>query len=382
MRQRVCSAVRRKAVWGSRRGALPLAFLLLLSFASSALAAGGSSQAPKAKPGAPSSRVKDYKLDDELTQRANRRGLLDTVSVIVTLQPGADLPAGFKRYVEPDGKLDIINGYALANVPVSALATLAAQTSVHRVNYSRPAKKQDALSSVAVDANASDPAHGIHQQLYGYTGKGITVAVVDSGLTNDVLDDLADPRVRAFVDFVTPNNHLRTDGNGHGTHVTGIVGGTGKLAAEYAGITPGTAIVALRVLNNDGQGSIANIIKALNWIYKNAQAHNIRVVNLSVGAAPTESYFTDPLTVAAKVLVDRGITVVAAAGNLGQNAQGQLQWGGITSPGIAPWVLTVCAFSTQGTYNPADDKVAAFSSSGPPAINFAAKPDLWAPAAG
>jgi subtilisin family serine protease len=326
--------------------------------------------------------VQDYRLDNDLTERVNRKAWLETVNVIVTLQPGADLPAGFKRYVETNGKLDIINGYALANVPVSALPTLAAQASVHRVNYSRPAKKQDALSSVAVDANASDPGHGINQQLYGYTGQGVTVAVVDSGLTNDVLDDLADPRVRKFVDFVNPSNRLRTDGNGHGTHVTGIVGGTGKLAAKYAGIAPGTSIVSLRVLDNDGQGSIANIIKALNWIYQNGAQYHIRVVNLSVGAAPTESYFTDPLTVAAKVLVDRGITVVAAAGNFGQNAQGQLQWGGITSPGIAPWVLTVCAFSTQGTYTPADDAVAAFSSSGPTAIDFAAKPDLCAPGVG
>jgi len=81
------------------------------------------------------------------------------------------------------------------------------------------------------------------------------------------------------------------------------------------------------------------------------------------------------LTLAAKALVDKGITVVAAAGNFGKNAQGQPQWGGITSPGIAPWVLTVCAYSTRGTYDTSDDVVAGFSSAGPTAVDGDDKDD-------
>ena len=378
---------RRKAVWGPKRS-LAVSSLVIslfcLGLSANALAAGRQGRrGPQAKPGQASAQVRNYKFDDEVTRRINRRRPFETANLIVTLQPGAELPVRFRRYVEWDGKLDIINGYALANVPVSALPALGAETSIHRVHYSRAARKQDALSSVAVNANAFDADHGVNQQLYGYTGTGVTVAVIDSGLTNDIVEDLADPRVRRFVDFVNSSNVLRTDGNGHGTHVTGIVGGTGQLSnRKYAGIAPGTSIVSLRVLDDTGQGSIAAVIKALNWVYKFGRRENIRVVNMSVGAAPTESYFTDPLTLAAKALVDRGITVVAAAGNFGQNAEGELQWGGITSPGIAPWVLTVCAFSTQGTYNPADDAMAAFSSSGPTAFDFAAKPDICAPGVG
>src|SRR6202011_105712 len=100
--------------------------------------------------------------------------------------------------------------------------------------------------------------------------------------------------------------------------------------------------------------------------------YNIRVVNMSVGAGVYESYWTDPLTLAAKALVDKGITVVAAAGNYGKNKAGNLQWGGTTSPGVAPWVLTVGAFSTKGTLDPSDDEVASFSSSGPTFIDFTA----------
>ena len=103
---------------------------------------------------------------------------------------------------------------------------------------------------------------------------------------------------------------------------------------------------------------------------------------MSVGAAIHESYWTDPLTLAAKALTDKGITVVAAAGNIGKNAAGQLQYGGITAPGNAPWVLTVGASSTMGTLTRSDDTMASFSSRGPTFIDFDAKPDLVAPGIG
>jgi subtilisin family serine protease len=67
---------------------------------------------------------------------------------------------------------------------------------------------------------------------------------------------------------------------------------------------------------------------------------------------------TDPLTLAAKRLVDAGVTVVTAAGNLGKNAvTGKIQYGGITAPGNAPWVLTVGAYSHEGTITRTDDKI-------------------------
>jgi subtilisin family serine protease len=103
---------------------------------------------------------------------------------------------------------------------------------------------------------------------------------------------------------------------------------------------------------------------------------------MSVGAGVYESYWTDPLTLACKALTDKGIVVVAAAGNAGKNAEGRLQWGGIAAPGNAPWVLTVGASSTMGTNERADDQMAGFSSSGPSAVDFEAKPDLTAPGVG
>ena len=105
-------------------------------------------------------------------------------------------------------------------------------------------------------------------------------------------------------------------------------------------------------------------------------------MNLSVATGVYESYETDPLTLAAKRAVTAGIVVVAAAGNNGRGPSGSTQYAGITAPGNAPWVLTVGASSHMGTVDRSDDTIAAFSSRGPGAIDYGAKPDLVAPGVG
>ena len=97
----------------------------------------------------------------------------------------------------------------------------------------------------------------------------------------------------------------------------------------------------------------------------------------------TESYLTDPLTLAAKRVVDAGVVVVTAAGNFGKNSTtGKLQYGAITAPGNAPWVLTVGAYSHEGTITRSDDQMADFSSRGPTAVDYGAKPDVVATGVG
>jgi serine protease AprX len=375
-------SVRAKAVWGPKRLAALLTLVAMSFVASNAAAAGSHQRTPgRVRPGTANAFVKHDKMDTEVARRATGVNRLDTADVIVTLEPGADLPASFKIYSH-GGKLSVIHGYVLDRVPVTQLTALANDAKTHRVHINRKATKRDALSSYAMNANALDAGNGINSNLYSYTGAGVTVAFIDSGITSYQHPDLADGRLLAFVDFVNGAT-TKYDDNGHGTHVAGIVAGTGSLSAKkYAGIAPGASIVSLKVLNQAGEGSVGNILKALDWVYNNGRRYGIRIVNLSVGASVTESYYTDPLTLATKTLVDSGTTVVAAAGNNGKNAAGQPQWGGIASPGNAPWVLTVCAFSTNGTYDVADDAVADFSSAGPTAVDFTAKPDLCAPGVG
>ena len=375
--------IKRKTVWGRRR---VLAFLavLLFAFSSSGLAANPRhfQQGPKARPDAPSSRVKNYKLDDEVTRRSNANPLSVT-RVIVTLLPGAKLPEQFKRFApgHGTGNLDIINGQVL-ELPNGLLKQIAARPEVFRIHYDRPIQQHNYRTSVTVGANTV-------RDTLGYTGAGVGVAVIDSGIAawhDDLTKGSAsgtfpygNQRVAKFVDFV---NHqlLPYDDNGHGTHVAGTIAGNGYDSnREKSGIAPDANLVSLKVLDANGLGTISNIIAALNWVAVNQATYNIRVVNLSVGARVNESYWTDPLTLAAKAVVEKGIVVVSAAGNFGKNALGNLQYGGITAPANAPWVLTVGASSTNATLTRADDTMAGFSSSGPTPVDFGAKPDLVAP---
>ena len=378
---------RHKAVWGPKR-ALALAAILSISLVGSAAAEGNHDRHPaqQDKFGVAQAFVARPKLDRELSDKVRSPIRKELVSAVVMLAGNTDLPPQFKKFAR-GGKLNIINAYILSDVPVGLLSSIAANATVHRMYANRATQKHDALSSAAVYANAVDAKNNISQQFYGFTGGGVTVAFIDSGFTGYPSADLLNSRVR-FIDIMNGERESSAphDENGHGTHVAGIVGGTGALSGQkYAGIAPGANILSLKVLDENGSGTIADILRAYDWIYMHPEA-KVRVVNMSVGASVTESYWTDPLTLATKVLVDRGITVVAAAGNnglvsSGPNA-GQPQYGGVTAPGNAPWVLTVCAFSTKGTYATGDDAVAGFSSAGPTAIDYSAKPDVCAPGVG
>ena len=375
--------VRRKAVWGPKRTIGALSFLFVAALAvGPADAKTHSRQAPKKQAGAPGALVKNYKIDDELSDRADHGNPGLTTRVIVTLVPGATLPNEFKKFTR-NTRLDLINGEVL-DLPNGVLRKIASHPNVFRVHYDRPIKTHNYRTSVTTGARVVTDNMGI-------TGAGVGVAIIDSGistwhddLTNksSTLYPYGNQRVSKFVDFVN-GRPLPYDDNGHGSHVAGIIAGNGYDSnGEKEGIAPGANLVSLKVLDANGVGTISNIISALGWIAANGKTYNVRVVNMSVGANIKESYWTDPLTLACKRLTDAGIVVVAAAGNMGKNAAGQLQYGGITAPGNAPWVLTVGASSTMGTLTRNDDTMAAYSSSGPSYIDFEAKPDLVAPGTG
>jgi serine protease AprX len=193
--------------------------------------------------------------------------------------------------------------------------------------------------------------------------------------------------VAHFKDFVSvaaaPGGTQSYDGFGHGTHVAGVMAGNGYHSDGLrAGIAPEASIVALKALDDQGRGRISNIIAAIDYAVSIKDLYNIRVLNLSLGAGVYESYETDPLTLAAKRAVDAGIVVVAAAGNLGRALDGHPQYGAITAPANAPWVITVGASSTEGTTDRIDDVMAAYSSRGPTMYDHRAKPDLVAPGTG
>jgi serine protease AprX len=325
------------------------------------------------------------KLDKVLNGRANGNNNGKS-RVIVTLKPGYDASTEIKGLGGRLGRqLPLINGQVveLSNGQLKRLANSPAVASIH---WDRPTGGELNRAAVAIGARAV-------QNSMGFDGAGIGVAIIDSGVTSwhdDLTYDGSNPRVRvvggqrvaAFVDFVNGRT-TPYDDNGHGTHVAGIIAGNGyDTHGARAGVSPAAHLVSLKVLDDHGAGYISNVIAALDWAIRNKFSYNIRVINLSVGAAVTESYRTDPLTLAAKRAVDAGIVVVTAAGNLGKNAAGNQQYGAITAPGNAPWVLTVGAYDDRGTVTRVDDQIASYSSRGPSAVDYGAKPDIVAPGTG
>jgi serine protease AprX len=214
----------------------------------------------------------------------------------------------------------------------------------------------------------------------GVTGAGVTVAVVDTGisthpaLTGKVLYSIS----KISGDPSTNDQH------GHGTHIAGIIAGN-STASKYVtsayrgGIAPDVRLVNVRVLNATGTGWTSDVIAGIEWVIENRAKYGIRVINLSLGHPVTEPSTTDPLCMAVAKATAEGIVVVASAGNAGKLADGTPVLGGISSPGNSPYAITVGAINTRGTAKRSDDIMTTYSSRGPTKFENAVKPDLVAP---
>jgi serine protease AprX len=202
--------------------------------------------------------------------------------------------------------------------------------------------------------------------LQGTTGRGVTIAVLDSGVAAD--PDLGN-RILASVNFA--DQRVSSDPGGHGTHVAGIVAGDGtRSAGEFVGVAPGANIVDVRVLGRTGSGRISSVVRGIEWVIAHKTTYAIRVINLSLGAPVTASYRTDPMAAAVEIAWQRGLVVVAASGNSGPARDS------VASPGADPYVITVGASDDAGTVTRADDTLAPFSAWGTAEGD---KPDLVAP---
>ncbi|MEV5953808.1 S8 family peptidase [Streptomyces sp. NPDC051987] len=191
----------------------------------------------------------------------------------------------------------------------------------------------------------------------GYDGKGVKVAVLDTGV-DTTHPDLASA-VKASKDFTGTGS--TDDMAGHGTHVAATLAGSGaRSGGRYKGVAPGAGILNAKVLDDSGEGSDSSVIAGLEW----AAGQGAKVANLSLGQADTPG--EDPVEAAVNALSkSTGMLTVAAAGNEGPDA------GTVDSPGAAESALTVGAVDGE-------DRIADFSSTGPTA-DSALKPDLTAP---
>ncbi len=230
-----------------------------------------------------------------------------------------------------------------------------------------------------------------HSPYGGITGKEVGVAIIDSGVQYNA--DLLN-RISWVVDFtdtctVFPFNKCGLDEYGHGTHLAGIVAGSGFgsrtfSSPGYVGMAPGANIIVEKVLGKDGSGTVSDVVQAIDWTIANASRYKIKVINLSLGRFPDQSYQDDPMAQAVERAVHAGLVVVTAAGNLGKTPDGKPVVGGIVSPGYDPMAITVGALNTHGTVVRSDDGVTTYSSRGPvgnpnDSSNWLLKPDLVAP---
>ncbi len=231
---------------------------------------------------------------------------------------------------------------------------------------------------------------------FGLTGKGVTVAVLDSGIhqMNDLKDiTTGSSRIIFTKDFTTDNTNAE-DKCGHGTHIAGIIGGSGfdstgeDYSRTFYGIARQVQFVNVRVLDSQGKGTVSQVISGIQWAIANKDRYKIRVMNLSLGHPVGEGHMTDPLCLAVKAAWEAGIVVVCAAGNNGRSNEIQTEgdpndgwgtaYGSIQSPGNSPFVITVGAMkkTEAGRTN---DLIATYSSRGPSRLDFVLKPDIVAP---
>lgn len=214
-----------------------------------------------------------------------------------------------------------------------------------------------------------------------YTGAGIGVALIDSGVV--AVDGLTVPGKvingpDLSFDSQTPGlTYLDT--YGHGTHMAGIIAGRDGAvkpgnendSKNFVGVAPGAHIISVKVAASDGATDVSQVIAGIDWAvaHRNDPGLNIRVLNLSFGTASLQPYEIDPLAFAVEQAWHHGIVVVVAAGNDG--AEGTT----LNNPAINPFVIAVGASDHAGTEDRKDDRVADFSSVG----GATRAPDLLAP---
>lgn len=323
------------------------------------------------------------KFSADLQQRAARAGSMVTVIVQYRQMP----TASSIRTMQTGGaaiksKLHTIRAVTM-RVPVSMLAKLAQDPNIAYITPDRPvsltATNDDYTAAVEADVAAAQ---------FALDGTGVGVAIIDSGVADhgDLHDASGASRVVYSQSFVAGDT-TTSDKFGHGTHVAGLIGGTGANSgtgngylAKYAGVAPNVNIISLRVLDSNGLGTDSQVIAAIQQAIALQSTYNIRVINMSLGRPVYESYTLDPVCQAVESAWQAGIVVVVAAGNRGRDkSMGTHGFATIGAPGNDPAVITVGATRTMATATRIDDAIASYSSKGPTLVDHLVKPDLVAP---
>jgi serine protease AprX len=207
----------------------------------------------------------------------------------------------------------------------------------------------------------------------GITGKGVGVAVLDTGIYPH--EDFEN-RMIEFQDFVN-RRHQPYDDNGHGTHISAIIGGSGASSGGmFRGVAPGCRLISVKVLDSKGNGYASDVLAGLRWIRENRERYGIRIVNISVGSLPRRNMTENSVLVrGVNAAWDDGLIVVVAAGNHGPAPHT------ITTPGISRKVITVGCSDDHKAVNVMGSTMVDYSGRGP-TMACICKPDIVAPGSG
>jgi serine protease AprX len=316
------------------------------------------------------------------------------VSVIVRAQPGEGAAAD-QQVTSLGGHIQqhisLINA-VVAEVPADAVPELNASTAVAQVtlnapvqllgsSYGLPGSQYNPVADVNSMYNIEqmDGAHAYWNA--GYTGQGVGVALIDSGVSP--VNGLSTPgKVVNGPDLSFESQYPSLeylDTFGHGTHMAGIIAGRDSAATSvnssdtthFLGMAPNAQIVNVKVADATGQTDVSQVLAAIDWVvqHQNDNGMNIGVLNLSYGTDSPQSYVLDPLAYAAEQAWLHGIVVVVAAGNQGDDSNG------LDDPAIDPYVIAVGASNTNNTTSVRYHFPAGFTSEGDGTRN----PDLSAP---
>ncbi|RUA18213.1 MAG: hypothetical protein DSY55_00615, partial [Clostridia bacterium] len=273
------------------------------------------------------------------------------IPIIVRYRPMRDQPLAAlatAANIKPKRTFSLLPCVA-TSVMADQIKSLASNPAVERVWYDLPVHTMLDFTVPHIGANK------VWTQ--GDQGSGVKVAVLDTGCDMNH-PDLKD-NIRESADF--SGKGQAQDGNGHGTHVSGIIAGTGAAShGKYRGVAPAAELYIAKVLDDAGSGRMSDVMAGLDW----AVEQKVQVVNLSLGS-DSNCDGTDALSEACDAAVAQGVVVVVAVGNAGPMSNT------VGAPGCAHNVITIGA-STD------DDKVASFSSRGPTS-DGRVKPDVLLP---
>jgi subtilase family protein len=298
------------------------------------------------------------------------------VRVVVRATPGATNVADAILSVGGvvERPIAIIDGYS-ALLPASGIGVLRATTGIASVS------EDERLHLMSTTYSAGNDPYSLYQVqqdlgargMWGkkFTGAGIDIALIDSGVTPVVGLDGAGKIVYG-PDLTEESQNPATanlDTFGHGTFMAGIIAGhdagvdpvtKNGSSAAFMGFAPDARIVSVKVADAHGATDVSQVLAGIDWVVQHAHdpGMNIRVLNLSFGTDSSQSYTVDPLAYAVEVAWRAGILVVTSAGNSGA-VNGRL-----TLPAVDPFVLAVGADDTKSTSSQTDDTIPSFSSVG------------------